>query len=86
MSLVVPSESNRLGTNQSCLKSVFLFYSSTDHHRISKKQDAAARILKSGWVPPNAAGECQHYRLNFNACSGRLDVPCFFLDVAEEER
>lgn len=48
--------------------------------------DGTCLIRKSGWVPRNAAGECQHYRLNFNACGGRLDVACVSLDVAEEER
>ena len=48
--------------------------------------DGTCVILKSGWVPRIAADECQHYRLNFNACGGRLDVACVSLDVAEAER
>jgi hypothetical protein len=47
--------------------------------------DGTCVIRKSGWVSRIAADECQHYRLNFNACGGRFDVACVSFDVAEEE-
>lgn len=47
--------------------------------------DGTCVIRKSGCVPRLAADECQHYRLNFNACGGRLDVACVSFDVAHDE-
>ncbi len=46
--------------------------------------DGTCVVRKSGWIPRLAADGCQHYRLNFNACGGRLDVACFSFDVADE--
>ncbi len=34
------------------------------------------RNLEIRMVSRDAADEFQHYRLNFNACGGRLDVAC----------
>ena len=38
--------------------------------------DGACLVLDSGWPPQHARSTCKHYRLNFNACGGRLDVAC----------
>ena len=40
-------------------------------------------VRNSGWIPRIADRHCQHYRLNFNACGGRLEVACDAIDVAE---
>ncbi len=45
--------------------------------------DGTCIVQKSGWIPPMAAVACQHYRLNFNACGGRLDVACVACEVAD---
>jgi hypothetical protein len=55
-----------------------------DDYFDGEPHDGTCVIRKSGWVPRTAAHECKHYRLNFIACGGRLDVACLSLDVAEE--
>ncbi|TWU19360.1 hypothetical protein [Allorhodopirellula heiligendammensis] len=50
-----------------------------------KPYDGTCVVRKSGWIPRIADDDCQHYRLNFNACGGRLDVTCVSFDVADEK-
>lgn len=47
--------------------------------------DGTCVIRRSGWIPRIAAGDCQHYRLNFNTVGGRLDVACRSFNVADEQ-
>jgi hypothetical protein len=57
-----------------------------DDYLEGEPYDGTCVIWKSEWVPRDAADECQHYRLNFNACGGRLDVACVSFAVAEGKR
>ena len=43
--------------------------------------DGTCIVKKPGWIPHADAKDCQHYRLNFNGCGGRLDVGCISFDV-----
>ncbi|HCS54499.1 hypothetical protein [Rubinisphaera sp.] len=44
--------------------------------------DGSCVIRESNWIPDKGGSNCQHYRLNFNACGGRLDVA--FVDMKVE--
>ena len=46
-----------------------------DVHLDSEPYDGSCVVLDSDWVPKHAT-KCKHYRVNFNACGGRLDVAC----------
>ncbi|KLU01986.1 hypothetical protein RISK_006170 [Rhodopirellula islandica] len=38
--------------------------------------DGTCVVRNSAWPPIVAESKWEHYRLNFNACGGRLDVAC----------
>jgi|SRR6056297_2518055 len=46
--------------------------------------DGTCTVQQSGWIPCITGRDCQHFRLNFNACGGRLDVACVSFDVADD--
>ncbi len=45
--------------------------------------DGVCRVVKSGWLPSALNRRHEHYRLNFNAIGGRLEVGCRDVDVVE---
>jgi len=53
-----------------------------DDYFDGEPSDGTSVVRKSEWIPRVAARDSQHYRLNFNACSGRLDVACVAFDLA----
>lgn len=48
--------------------------------------DGTCLIQNSRWAPSIDTKEFQHYRLNFNASGGRLEVACVSLEVSKTER
>ena len=43
--------------------------------------DGTTLIKQSDWVPKHLRIPAKHYRLNFNACGGRLDIACKSFEV-----
>ncbi|EMI46044.1 hypothetical protein [Rhodopirellula sp. SWK7] len=43
--------------------------------------DGTCVVRDSRWPPDIADTKCEHYRLNFNDCGGRLDVACESFDM-----
>lgn len=46
--------------------------------------DGSCVVLDSGWPPRHSRTSCKHYRLNFSARGGRLDVACRSVGVEEQ--
>ena len=55
-----------------------------DDYFDGEPHDGTCIVRKSGWIPRIAGDACQHYRLNFNAGGGRLDVACVSFDGTDE--
>jgi hypothetical protein len=55
-----------------------------DDYFDGEPDDGTCVVRKSGWVPRGAAANCKHYRINFNASGGRLDVACNSFEVSNE--
>jgi hypothetical protein len=45
--------------------------------------DGVCLVVKSGWLPSVLNRRHKHYRLNFNAIGGRLEVGCKAVDIVE---
>ena len=54
-----------------------------DDYFDGEPHDGTCVVRNSGWIPRIANHNCQHYRLNFNACGGRLEVACDAIELAE---
>ena len=48
--------------------------------------DGSCIVRDSQWPPSIDGAKCEHYRLNFNACGGRLDVACDSIGLENRPR